>query len=332
MNTKYQNKPFYDELTVVTSIPDIPSDVNKPSEGSILFVKGSELPFKEITVGPELNSTGKEAVIFHTKAVSGGRPLLAKIYRRTSDRVKAKNILLLSGSPHVEEICWPEAWLSDSPKAGGRCIGILMPQVPVVFQHLGEFLVGLSAEKRLCAANALVRNFKVLHEHHIQPADFNMNNFLVWEDRNGLKIYFIDTDSYQVENFPCPVAAPERIFDHPLRIEQGFCDYTSELRRPYEMAYGICVLLFRVLINDYPYDMVRMEPWQDFNDPENILNGNFLFRHDRGTDDDTTELWNACPGRLRNFFKSVFDADGFLFYKRKRGFSMEDIVRIFNCI
>ena len=179
MNTKYQNKPFYDGLTVVTSIPDIPSDVNKPSEGSILFVKGSELPFKEITVGPELNSTGREAVIFHTKAVSGGRPLLAKIYRRTSDRVKAKNILLLSGSPHVEEICWPEAWLSDSPKAGGRCIGVLMPQVPAGFQHLGEFLVGLSAEKRLCAANALVRNFKVLHEHHIHPADFNMNNFLV---------------------------------------------------------------------------------------------------------------------------------------------------------
>ena len=319
MNSKNKKNTFYDGLTVVTSIPDIPLDVPAQKEGSALYVHGSILPVKKITCGAEFGK-GKEADIFRTNAVSsGGRPLLAKIYKKTTDRIKAKNRLMLSKAPHIEEICWPEGWLSDSQDNSGRCLGILIPQAPEGAQKLGEFIAGrLSADKRLEAARLLVENFKALYECHVQPADFNLNNFLVSEKSGSLKIYFIDTDSYQVENFPCPVAAPDRIFDHPLRIQQGFCDYASELRKPYELAYGACVLLFKVLVSINPYIMERTEPWLDSNDPENILSGNFRFKKDRGPDAYTTELWKSCPERLRRLFKSVFAAEGLLFYKEKR--------------
>ncbi|MCR4820078.1 MAG: hypothetical protein K5838_03035 [Elusimicrobiales bacterium] len=322
---------FYDGFTIVTSIPDqeiYPELHSLIDTGAELYAHSQKSRIKIIKLADKFSSDGKEADIYYSDAkLPDGTPLLAKVYKKINERQKAKILLMLSKDVDIPGICYPVSWLSAQPEEDSPCIGILIPQAPENAKPLGGYIadISLSAKERLDIAVALLRGFAAISRKKLQIADFNMNNFLVSADR---KIYFIDTDSWQAENFPCPVASPDIIFDHPFRIEQGFCNYSSDLRKPQEFAYGLCVMLFKTLINSEPYNTRREIPYEDCSDPTDILAGKPIFRNDKWSSDYSGEMWAACPEQLRKLFFNVFDSSGFFFYKKKELF-MEDIIRFF---
>jgi DNA-binding helix-hairpin-helix protein with protein kinase domain len=49
---------------------------------------------------------------------------------------------------------------------------------------------------------AILEKIKLLHENDIIIGDINPFNILIKDDKT---VYFVDVDSYQVDNYPCPV-------------------------------------------------------------------------------------------------------------------------------
>lgn len=48
----------------------------------------------------------------------------------------------------------------------------------------------------------ILKKLKYLHDRNVILGDINPNNILVV---SPTEVYFVDTDSYQIEGFPCPV-------------------------------------------------------------------------------------------------------------------------------
>ena len=320
---------FYGGFTIVTSIPETPVAV-KVKEGATLYIHGISDTAKilssdgksilSVKLEKSLSKEGKEADVYeiNAKCVIQGQevPLLAKVYKKTSERVKAKTQLLCKSGIYYNGIAFPVAWLSDSSKDEDetKCFGILMPKIQNS-EDLTSYInnIKIPAEERLKIVRQLLNHFMFLHKNNIQLVDFNLKNFLI--NKETKEVSLIDTDSFQIENFPCNVASPDLIFDHPKRIKEGFYNYSMELREPFDMVYGLCVLLFKIMMIDDPYKTNRTFPRNSNDtDPENILRGKFSFINDEGPRKYSTSLWKNCPEKLKKFFKSVFDTTGRYFY------------------
>lgn len=325
-------KAFFGGFRVATSISAAQKEVRSKEDDS-LYIQNScdDLNIRsaengrsliKATLKRTLSDTGKEAIVYETNAVCDidgeEYPVLAKILRTTSERTKAKMRLLCSNNFTKKGIACPIGWLSRTSN-GNDCVGLLMPRVPDYVSLDNYILTGIKTKERLRIAEQLVSNFLYLSERNIQLVDFNKSNFLVTKEKND--VWFIDADSYQIENFPCTVVAPDRMYDHPWRILQGFSDYASELRKPYELAYGICVLLFEVLIAAQPYENFG----DDLSCSENILAGRFQFSNGKGPNPLNIKLWQQCPTNLKWLFTNIFDAGGYFFYRKNNGFDMKKL-------
>ena len=89
----------------------------------------------------------------------------------------------------------------------------------------------------------ILGKIKFLHEHDILMSDVNMNNILVVFPT---EVYFVDTDSYQFDGFPCSVGkvkynSPE--FQEALR---GY-DYSDILRIKDDELFSVAVLLLELM-------------------------------------------------------------------------------------
>lgn len=334
------NKIFFNGYTVPTTISTISHEI-KADEGNYFYIQDvdpelniraeSGQSIKGVSLKKELSNSGKEAVIYTTNAVCDvdgvEYPMLAKIYRLTNPRVKAKMRLICSKSFNRKGIACPGAWLSKKPN-GEECYGVIMPRVPD-FMTLKDYLIkGIPFQERIRISQAIMSNFLFLHERNVQPVDFNDGNILI--TNKNKEVWFIDSDSYQVENFPCPVAAPTRIFDHPSRILQGFCDYSYELRKPYELAYSAAVLLFEIMMGTEPY---YVGDENSFEGADNILKGRFVLHG--GTNKKKKNLvirWKQCSDSVRNLFVNIFDCDGEYFYKKNKNYNAFSLNSIAYCI
>lgn len=319
------DRPFFDGFTIASSLPEETVDIKKEyNPGCVLSCRRgceeSSVP-KQITLDEYLDG-GTEGKVFKVK--SGGKdiPFAAKMFKKTSLRQKAKIQLLVSRNFKYPGICYPSAWLSED-RESDLCLGVLIPLAPKT-DALGSWAVQeADMSKRLIIADKLMSVFNFMNKKKFFTADFNENNFLVSED--GSKLWAIDIDSCQVENFPCPVAAPDKIFEHPLMIKEAFCNYTSYLRAPYEFAYGVCVMLFSVIFQKKPYLVQAQEPCIRKFAPENIFAGEFLFR----SENSRNSLWKSCPEGIRKMFESIFSKEGY-FFENPKELVFEDLLKFYK--
>ena len=301
-NDNPKNKFRY--CTTLTSVPDSPNPVNElPGEGARVIAKiGNNTT--ALTLTQKLGSGG-EGDIYRTNS-----PLLAKIYKKQKNTAhkKAKLELMIQKSLSHESICFPVATLSNEQ---GEFVGYLMPEAHGHELSRSAFLLPLLKKKfpdwkkvntvKLCLS--ILRVIEYLHSRNIIVGDLNPNNILVESDR---QVYFVDTDSYQIEDYPCPVGMMN--FTPPEIIGQEF---TSFLRTFEHENYAIATLLFMIMLpGKAPYckqggeNMVKNVQDMDFSYPLGD------FSNGKTPDGPWRYIWSHLSYKLKEAFYNTFHKNG----------------------
>lgn len=192
-------------------------------------------------------SEGGEGVIYKTSLSE----VICKIYfknRLTEDR-KVKLELMVSRQSPDRMICWP---LELVRNAWGEFVGYLMPLAKgetfnlSIFKPpiLREMFPHWHREHLVQLAITTLSLIKKLHDLNVLIGDINPNNFMVCNER---EVYLVDTDSFQIEAFPCPVGTPH--FTPPELIGQSYGDF---LRTKDHEVFAVATLLFMILFPGKP--------------------------------------------------------------------------------
>lgn len=282
----------------VLSNDDIDSSIRMPLENEMVrSINGL------IRLGKSI-AEGGEGKIFETD-----RPgKTAKIYKvGCRSELRREKVNMLAGR-HLSYpgICFPEEVLYDRD---GNFIGFLMDRAegeslavtvmnPVLLRK--KFPDWKDADlARLCVT--ILKKVQYLHSMGIIMGDVNQGNILV---KSPETVYFVDTDSYQVEGLPCPVGTAE--FTAPELLKKGVVDYSKILRTRDQDYYAVSVLLFEILIHGkYPYAVVR-------NDDTNGQEGRIFPYRRNGMKSELVPpgkwntYWSEMPGNIRKAFCSTF--------------------------
>lgn len=194
-----------------------------------------------ITLGDKIASGG-EGVIYRTNT-----NYVAKIYKRENiTRLKHEKIRkMLEFKLQCNGICFPVAIIYNLQK---QFVGYLMPlaqgkelQRSIFIKPI--FLKTFPNWKRrdtveLCIT--ILEKIKYLHDRNILMGDINPANVLVVSPK---EVYFVDTDSYQIETLPCPVGT----INYTAPEIQGK-RYSDFLRTQGNENFAVATLLFMILL------------------------------------------------------------------------------------
>lgn len=217
------------------------------STSSILQIRNSVL----CRLGQQIGFGGEGAVyetsFLQEKSISG---YVAKIYKpeRLTKACYEKLNLMVAKKLYLHReaqgVCWPiellfdqegifRGYLMQSAKGTdvGQCI-FIRPELESHFPNWDRrHLV------KLCIT--LLNKIKFLHENNILIGDINPNNIRIQSEQD---IFLLDTDSYQLEGYPCPVGS-----DHFTPPELQGVDFSKQLRTSQHEAFAIATMLFMIL-------------------------------------------------------------------------------------
>ncbi len=212
---------------------------------SIVSHKGISITLKEKI------ASGAEGDIYTfelTDQRASSDQYLCKVYKK--DKISFATIeklqLMISKKIDIEGVSWPISLLYNSEK---EIVGYVMKKAfgyelqrslfiePLRIKKLGsdwtrKDLIRLSIN--------ILTTIDSLHKHNIIIGDINPGNIMVDKNSNA---YFIDTDSYQIEGYPCPVGSPT--FTHPDILRKKFISFLRKREHEY---FAISTLLFMILV------------------------------------------------------------------------------------
>lgn len=285
----------------VTSTADTKLKITEmPTEGSsVLTSKGLIRLVKEL-------GAGGEATVYTTNT-----PYVAKIYKK--DNITARKFekiqLMLSKNIDCEGICYPVEIIYNSKK---EFVGYLMPQAKgqelqkSVFGPKPLFLKKFPNWKKrdtveLCVT--ILEKIKYLHDRNIIMGDINPANILVVSPK---EVYFVDTDSYQVEEYPCPVGTNN--YTAPEIQRKHFSDF---LRTRGNENFAVATLLFMIMLpGKPPYSQ------QGGEDPiSNIIKMDFSYPFGDNSNKKTPDgpwryIWSHLTYDLKEAFYNTFRKGG----------------------
>ncbi len=192
---------------------------------------------------------GGEGTVF--RATIGGQQLAVKVYQKpNADHTKKLQAFLAkSWNLPVAKIALPLHLVYDSP--GKKIIGLTMP-----FFTGFEELTSL-ANKRYRAQNKIDtkivtsvfldggKTVELIHQNGLIIGDFNDLNALF----GGIQMLFIDVDSWQFDQFGCPVATEQFLVPELYGIDLS----QRPVFKPEHDWYSYAVLLFKSLLLAHPY-------------------------------------------------------------------------------
>lgn len=275
-----------------------------PCEGMTLTAErnGERKSVKLISAGP----SGGEGTIYTTSIPN----IVAKIYKPEKlDRAKFEKLsLMMTKSINCEGVCFPLALLYNDKN---EFVGYLMNKAEgkelqrCVFipQLLKKNFPGWTKVDTVTLCVTILKKFKYLHERNIILGDINPNNILVVSPS---QVYFVDTDSYQIEGFPCPVGTINYTAPEIQRKE-----YSSFLRTPDNEYFAVATLLFMIMLpGKPPYSLQGGE-----NQIDNIINGDFAYAFGICSTGKAPEgMWRFCwshlPYGLKEYFYETFRKGG----------------------
>lgn len=263
---------------------------------------------KKIYVEDKPLGSGGEGVIYAIKPsseIEDTDKFLVKVYKVGNANRQKLELLRNVLRDTMDSISFPFEILYDRDY---KCRGYLMHRFSGVSLHETVFipkLVKMSGWNRVdlaLLAKRILKLFVDLHSVGILMGDINPFNILV--NQQNLKPYFIDVDSYQTFDAPCPVYTEE--FLSPRLTEMGVSSgaFFREMEDEY---YAISVLLFKIfLISKNPYARSGEGSLQ-----AHIIQRNFVFP--RGYDNNQNmprgpwqRIWYNMPERMRTAFYEAF--------------------------
>jgi len=275
---------------------------------------------KTIILKEEINKGGEGTVYLVDEGT------VAKIYHPKSLTVEkeAKIKALLSKKFRFDGICAPLESLYDNK---AKFIGYLMPKADAEkgFElQTCIFNPALLKNKlpnwtRLNLANlsiTILEKIKYLHQNGIIIGDINPFNILIKDDKT---VFFVDVDSYQVDNFPCPVGTVHFTAPEIQNIES----FNKLIRTEEHEYFAVASLLFMIFLSGKtPYSFQG-----GGNMKENITSMNFSYP--LGDEDNYMApqgmwefIWSELPYEVRKAFYTVF--------KENLRLSIEDWLNILN--
>lgn len=282
--------PLADSKLVVTHIP---------TENEIVYTSRGPIKLESKV------AAGGEGIIYTTNT-----PYVAKIYKKENNtkRKYEKIKLMLSKKIECEGVCYPVAALYNSNK---EFVGYMMPKAkgkelqksifikPLFLKNFPKWKKRDTVE--LCIT--ILEKIKYLHDRNIIMGDINPANILVVSPK---EVYFVDTDSYQVENFPCPVGTNN--YTAPEIQRKHFSDF---LRTMGNENFAVATLLFMIMLpGKPPYSQ------QGGEDPiNNIIRMDFSYPFGDNSNKKTPDgpwryIWSHLTYDLKKAFYNTFRKGG----------------------
>ena len=300
--SKKREKDVFKIGSKVTEIEDTIIPVHHtPQEGENVYIGGHK---GHIRLEKKIASGG-EGSVYATNT-----PFAAKIYKPENNRRRTYEKLKRMMTKPIEYpgICYPIDLLYNDNR---EFVGYLMPMAKGKELQRSVFIKPLLQKNfpnwnkydtvQLCVT--ILEKIKYLHEHGIIIGDINPANILV---NSPTDVYFVDVDSYQIEEFPCPggtvtFTAPEI---------QGI-KYSDTLRSMGNENFAVATLLFMIMLpGKSPYAQ------QGGGSPaENIKKMDFSYASGDKTNGKAPEgswrfIWSHLPRYLKDDFYDTFHSAG----------------------
>lgn len=188
-------------------------------------------------------SAGGEGTIYELP----GSQQVCKIYHREKlTQLKQRKIeLMVSRRIERPGICWPSQTVSN---AVGEFVGYSMPRATgqtmqstmFVKPRLEQTFPLWTRVDLVNVAGTFIDHIEFLHRHNIIVGDINPMNLLVTSD--STKVWMVDTDSFQIEAFPCPVGT---VNFTPTEIQGR--NYADFLRTKEHELFAVATMIFMIL-------------------------------------------------------------------------------------
>jgi serine/threonine protein kinase len=197
----------------------------------------------EVKIVKQLGKAGGEGTVYLTENSTA-----IKIFdpSKVDLLVKEKKVDLLLKSAIIEHgLCLPTAQVFNE---AGNFIGYQMEYAKgdilqsCIFIRT-QLLKMFPDWNRVNLANlclTILDKVEVLHSKHLIIGDVNPYNIII---NNENEVYFVDTDSFQINNFPCTVGKP--LFTPP---ELQGADFKKTFRTKDNEYYSIATLLFMIFL------------------------------------------------------------------------------------
>lgn len=298
-DTKKQRAETIDKFELPKTINHIPTDA----------LNISKIPSEGDTVGTEYGNirlikcigSGGEGSVYETNT-----PYIAKIYKKDKiNKAKYEKVkLMLSKKIECSGVCWPVALVYNQdnqfvgylmPRAHGREIQRFLFSRALLQKYFPKWKKRDTVE--LCLT--ILEKIQYLHERNIILGDINPGNILV---SSLTEVYFVDTDSYQIEGFPCPVGTP--LYTAPEIQRKRFASFLRSFENEY---FAVATLLFMIMLPGKP-------PYahQDGEDIiTNIINMNFSYPLGEQSNKKTPpgqwrHIWSHMPFFIKEAFYQSF--------------------------
>ena len=287
------------------SLPKSPKEQDSPLNPNIIPEVGSFIidnNSKRHKLLKQIGRTGGEGSVYLTDS-----NLICKIYKKEKvTRFREEKIkLLIQHTIKVQNVCLPEYIVYNNSK---EFVGYLMPQATGSEIKTSIFIPPLLKQKfphwnrwhlAKIALN-IVQKIEKLHQHNIILGDINPSNILL---NNENDIYFIDTDSFQIENYPCSVG----MLPYTRKIHHGK-RYENYLRTKDDDIYAVATLVFQIMLpGKLPYSFSG-----GGSEKENMKPENFPYKCYDGTgynnapDGQWVYIWSHLPKKLKLIFCRIF--------------------------
>ena len=294
--------------TQVTSIKDEAEPLVKvPGEGDDVFVQNQPIRLEK-----ELASGGEGSIYLTNTSY------VAKIYKKDKNtgRRREKIERMLAHQLKYPGICLPEALLTDR---NGSFVGYMMPAANGVELQKSVFLQpllkknfpGWKKEDLVKLSITILEKIDYLHQHNVILGDINPANILI---EKSDKVFFVDTDSYQIEDLPCPVGTIN--FTAPEIQRKTFSEF---LRTMGNENFAVATLLFMIMMPGKPPFALTGGADQI----ENILNMDFAYPFGLNTNKKTPDgpwrfMWSHLPYKIKEAFYETFRKEGKFSTEKKR--------------
>ncbi len=333
------NQPAPHVETVETSSWDIPLNERFAFAKEIVRIEGllpvSSVPTAGETVTAVRNNDRKQIRLLEELGAGGEGSvyktnvdgIVAKIYKpeKITQLRYEKIKLMLTKDIDCPGVCFPLALVLNQRDefvgyimraAKGRDLGksVFMPML------LKKYFPAWTRKDTVRLCVTILQKFKYLHDRNVILGDINPYNILVVSPE---EVYFVDTDSYQVEGFVCPVGMP--LFTAPELQKK-----TYGLRTLGNENFAVATLLFMIMHpGKPPYAMQDGEGII-----ENIIKGDFSYPlGERKTGKVPMGPWRFCWSHLtykiKEAFYETFWRDGMYHAEKKRP-STGHWLRLFN--